>query len=168
MYKRIKTLKMPTLSENGLVPWKALHTYAIGSKRRRRLHAAASRRQRRHHTTAAYHCRAAPLVTAAAMWCSKQKGRGDTILRIWTFSSEEKIGSTFFVMHAEKKGTWAPPVQFILWFATSLFTSKNRDDRTELLQGPAPLCVDMGFRGTLNQEDALIQLKSTQICWRWL
>ena len=58
MYKRIKTLKMPTLSENGLVPWKALHTYAIGSKRRRRLHAAASRRQRRHHTTAAYPCRA--------------------------------------------------------------------------------------------------------------
>ena len=42
MYKRIKTLKMPTLSENGLVPWKALHTYAIGSKRRRRLHAAAA------------------------------------------------------------------------------------------------------------------------------
>jgi hypothetical protein len=73
MYKRIKTLKMPTLSENGLVPWKALHTYAIGSKRRRL-----------HHTTAAaaYQCRAAPLVTAAAMWCSKQKGRGDTILRI--------------------------------------------------------------------------------------
>ena len=106
---------------------------------------------RRHHTAAtAYHCRAAPLVTAAAMWCSKQKGRGDTILRIWTFSSEEKIGSTFFVMHAEKKGTWAPPVQFILWFATSLFTSKNRDDRTELLQGPAPLCVDMGFRGCLD------------------
>ena len=42
MYKRIKTLKMPTLSENGLVPWKALHRYAIGSKRRRRLHAAAA------------------------------------------------------------------------------------------------------------------------------
>ena len=42
MYKRIKTLKMPTLSENGLVPWKALHTYAIGSKRRRRLHTAAT------------------------------------------------------------------------------------------------------------------------------
>ena len=76
MYKRIKTLKMPTLSENGLVPWKALHTYAIGSKRRRRLHAAATAA-----TTPPRH-RAAPLVTAAAMWCSKQKGRGDTILRI--------------------------------------------------------------------------------------
>ena len=73
MYKRIKTLKMPTLSENGLVPWKALHTYAIGSKRRRRLHAAATTPPPR---------RAVPLVTAAAMWCSKQKGRGDTILRI--------------------------------------------------------------------------------------
>ena len=80
MYKRIKTLKMPTLSENGLVPWKALHTYAIGSKRRRRLHAAAAA-----DTTPTPLCRvrrAAPLVTAAAMWCSKQKGRGDTILRI--------------------------------------------------------------------------------------
>ena len=76
MYKRIKTLKMPTLSENGLVPWKALHTYAIGSKRRRRrLHAATT-------PPPPYHRRAAPLVTAAAMWCSKQKGRGDTILRI--------------------------------------------------------------------------------------
>ena len=74
MYKRIKTLKMPTLSENGLVPWKALHTYAIGSKRRRRLHTAA--------TAPPLPRRAAPMVTAAAMWCSKQKGRGDTILRI--------------------------------------------------------------------------------------
>ena len=81
MYKRIKTLKMPTLSENGLVPWKALHTYAIGSKRRRRLHAAGATTPPPL-TTAAYHRRAAPLVTAAAMWCSKQKGRGDTILRI--------------------------------------------------------------------------------------
>ena len=125
--------------------------------------------RRRHHTTAAYHRRAAPLVTAAAMWCSKQKGRGDTILRIWTFSSEEKIGSTFFVMHAEKRALEPPLCNSYFGSQQVYLPKKNRDDRTEMLQGLATMhhwvliwILDGHFlrENRQSREDAWIQLQT--------